>query len=518
MEKKAEDEEQFVQNIEDRTGIVITGIAGSGKSMFMKHLFIRFCSDNIGLIPIFVELRSLESDNLDIIEHISRQISNSIEGFTKFQLEYGLKNKKFILLLDGLDEVDSNQRDDVSKNIVDMFEKYDGTPIIVSSRPDGRFAGWNQFYVGHIEPLSIQKVKELISRIDYDETIKIDFIEEVESRIFETHQSFLSNPLLCTMMLMTFTEFAEIPNKMHVFYSHAFDVLFSRHDRMKASFKRKFYTELAVDDFKKILSVFCALTYMKQQFVFTENSAADFAKKSIDHCSNQEKPANFIMDLSESISFLLLEGDELSFIHRSFQEYFTAIFLAERTFKDIESTINKISSSRSEDQVIELLYEINSEALEIKYIRPKMKILMQKFDEIDLENNPAEIFSLFYLGYMVDHESSIQFLVGKSSQSGMFYAEYYGLLALIERCYPSAGGYNLDGSDFDWSEIIERQEDAEDDMILKIDNPTNIDIIGTPLFNHISLLFHRLQAINNNLELRQNSQEELLLHMFDRDP
>lgn len=117
MEKKAEDEEQFVQNIEDRTGIVITGIAGSGKSMFMKHLFIRFCSDNIGLIPIFVELRSLESDNLDIIEHISRQISNSIEGFTKFQLEYGLKNKKFILLLDGLDEVDSNQRDDVSKNI-----------------------------------------------------------------------------------------------------------------------------------------------------------------------------------------------------------------------------------------------------------------------------------------------------------------------------------------------------------------------------------------------------------------
>ena len=44
------------------------------------------------------------------------------------------------------------------------------------------------------------------------------------------------------MMLMTFDEFAEIPSKMHIFYDQAFSVLYNKHDAMKTSFRRKFYT------------------------------------------------------------------------------------------------------------------------------------------------------------------------------------------------------------------------------------------------------------------------------------
>jgi hypothetical protein len=42
--------------------IVITGMAGCGKSMFLKHLFVTLCEEPaVGKIPIFLELQNLNN-------------------------------------------------------------------------------------------------------------------------------------------------------------------------------------------------------------------------------------------------------------------------------------------------------------------------------------------------------------------------------------------------------------------------------------------------------------------------
>jgi hypothetical protein len=50
-------EDQFIARIKRDKFFVITGMGGSGKSIFLKHLFVRHYNEALGRVPIFVELR-----------------------------------------------------------------------------------------------------------------------------------------------------------------------------------------------------------------------------------------------------------------------------------------------------------------------------------------------------------------------------------------------------------------------------------------------------------------------------
>jgi hypothetical protein len=143
-------------------------------------------------------------------------------------------------MFDGLDEIDHSIREGYCDQILQIAYQYPKTLLIVSSRPHNRFISWNEFHVGCIEAMNQDQVIELVTTMDYDAGVKQKFLEEVKTRIFESHEEFLSNPLLCTMMLMTFDEFAEITSKMHIFYDQAFNVLYNKHDATKTSFRRTF--------------------------------------------------------------------------------------------------------------------------------------------------------------------------------------------------------------------------------------------------------------------------------------
>ena len=79
-----------------------------------------------------------------------------------------------------------------------------------------------------VRALTIPQVIRLISKIDYDRDLKRHFIEQIYHHLYASHKSFLSSPLLATIMLLTYEYFAEIPNKMHIFYEQAFAALFRR--------------------------------------------------------------------------------------------------------------------------------------------------------------------------------------------------------------------------------------------------------------------------------------------------
>ena len=66
------------------------------------------------------------------------------------------------------------------------------------------------------------------------------------------HESFASNPLLLNIMLLTYDNYADIPEKLHLFYSNAFETLYIKHDATKGGYKREFKTKLSSDDFKRV--------------------------------------------------------------------------------------------------------------------------------------------------------------------------------------------------------------------------------------------------------------------------
>jgi predicted NACHT family NTPase len=56
---------ELIEQIRRKRNVVISGAAGSGKSMFMRYLWISCFVDSRGKIPLFIELRALNSLSKD---------------------------------------------------------------------------------------------------------------------------------------------------------------------------------------------------------------------------------------------------------------------------------------------------------------------------------------------------------------------------------------------------------------------------------------------------------------------
>ena len=210
-----------------------------------------------------------------------------------------------------------------------------------------KFAAWQNFYTYEVDLLTKNQSLELINKIDYDEELKKRFHSEVDRHLYNSHKSFLSSPLLTSIMLLTYEKFAEIPDKMHIFYDQAFFALFKRHDAQKSQFIRKTYSNLAIDDFRKFFAAFSVFTYMDERFQFSDAELIKFTERALNYGGIKAKADEVLKDLHECVCMLQRDGIITLFVHRSLQEYFAAVFMDTFSGQNAVSTAsNPISATR----------------------------------------------------------------------------------------------------------------------------------------------------------------------------
>ena len=242
---------------------IISGYAGNGKTIFLKKIYKELIDNQVNFYPIFVELRNISSDTQTLLDYIYESIKTYSDSFTQEQFTYGLKKGLFYFLIDGLDEVSDSQQGNIQEEIIKLTLKYPDCPFVVTSRPNG-FTTWENFHVAHLLPFDYRQCQSFIKKIDYVEERKTDFLEFLTEDKFEEHEEFLSNPLLASMMLLTFDEYGDIPAKRHIFYEKCFQVLIKEHDASKGRFHRPLKSKLSHENLEKVFMYFCAITYQKK--------------------------------------------------------------------------------------------------------------------------------------------------------------------------------------------------------------------------------------------------------------
>lgn len=392
-------EDTLIERLCKGEQFVISGIAGSGKSMTMRYLYLTLCSKQFELIPVFLELRHVGfRNNQDVISYIIEQIANFTHSIERKAFLSSLKDCRFIFLFDGFDEIAIEMRDRAERDILQIAEKFPLCPIVVSSRPDSRFQRWHTFTEAKICPLSIEQLAELIFKTKYNEATKTNFTRKIKDGLYRSHKELLSNPLLATMMLMTFEEFAEIPSKMHIFYRSAFEVLFRRHDATKVDFHREFKTDLSIDDFEKVFSTFCLMSHLDSVHSFSNNAnIIKYIAKAIQYEGVSVSSDNFRDDMTDNICIVLHDGEQFAFLHRSFQEYFSAVFLASRSVEAFADIVDAVARTDFNLAVIRFLFEMNREAIERNYVIPRLKsvisVLKQALGSHDVSSALEFFFS-----------------------------------------------------------------------------------------------------------------------------
>ncbi len=103
---------------------VISGTAGGGKSVLMRHLFLS--AQKTGhQVPVFVELRKANKEKTPLKSLISNalqlfnfNLGNNIDLYVEQALGLG----HFVLILDGYDEVDPDHKQQLTEELLELSE------------------------------------------------------------------------------------------------------------------------------------------------------------------------------------------------------------------------------------------------------------------------------------------------------------------------------------------------------------------------------------------------------------
>ena len=380
------DEEEFLGYLLSGKRCLVSATAGSGKSFFSKWMFLKILSGG-DTIPLFVELRNLNNTENGIIDHLVQDLRNNFKVSVTSEIMIELIAKgKFALLLDGYDELTSDKVKSINHELKALEVPFSESAILISSRPGGEDIDYlSGFSVYKVLPLELSQALSLVEKLNYDKTVKKSFLKALSEQLFIEHEDFLSNPLLLTIMLMTYGDLAEIPSKMHIFYEQAFDTLFYRHDSSKGMYRREIKCGLAIDDFRDILSCVSASSYIRGQISLTNTNLIEFVRKAKQTANiTKLNPSLYVEDLVQSVCIFLPDGTRYTYNHRSFQEYFAALFLVQiPTVRKLE-VYRRFLDREETDSALRLAFEMNQVMVEREFIRPMLKKILEKYSSPEL--------------------------------------------------------------------------------------------------------------------------------------
>lgn len=356
----------------------ISGSGGSGKSILLRHLLYNSLITKYK-VPVFIELRDGNFEKYDIKEFIQKTLSNFGLDLDNNYFEKSLEAGHYIIFLDGFDEIKVELRNNLIKDVESFTKKFSNCNIIITTRPDDRIAGLTLFTNFQILPLSLDQCVQLIEKLPAIEEVKAKFIKDLKGGLFEKHQSFLSNPLLLSIMLLTYGYSADIPNKLSIFYNQAYEALFQRHDALKGAYNRDKRATLDIQEFEKVLSAFCIQSYDNRKFQLSKTEIIEYLEKCKNITNIDFITENFYEDLMQSVCILVQDGLFLAFTHRSFQEYFAAKFISRSSIEVKKKLINKYKANISSDMVIRLTYEMDKDFFDSSIILPFIKELFKRF-------------------------------------------------------------------------------------------------------------------------------------------
>lgn len=376
---------------ENQENIIIQGTGGIGKSMMMRHLFLYFAEhfDQYNILPILVSLKNFSEQDVSFEKFIFNSAHDFDHDLEYLDFESILVAGNCLILLDGLDEISSISRCHFDNCLINFTKAYQHNHIVISSRPTSNFIQFDNFLIFNIEPFSKEKALELIDKLDYhDIEAKNKFRNDLNKKLFRSHRQFASNPLLLTIMLMTYTSYGEVPAKRHIFYAKAYETMARLHDASKGAYVRPMHTNLSPEEFAVFFAEFCARTYKAELLEFDERNFTEYMEKVIhhQHIKIDATSRDFLLDLTDNLCIMYKEGDKYYFIHRSFQEYFCAVFFSNQMDDQLERIGDFFENQKTRiksDRTFDMLYDMIPSRIDRYIFLPFLKRLWEHCDSKD---------------------------------------------------------------------------------------------------------------------------------------
>ncbi len=336
------------------SNLVIEASGGIGKTMFMKHLTMDaiYSFNSNYIVPILIYARDYEGQDLEdfIIDSCITYTSPQIDKETIRSLMF---HGMCVVLFDGLDEMNPEHVSKFLESLKTYANLNEQSKFIITTRPTDSNTP-EGFFNLKLLPFSQLQSVQLVEKVDYDEEIKAKFLKLLKGRLFKSHKEFCENPLLLSIMLITFDRVG-IPDKKYQFYKKVYEAMSEKYNLSSGRGSSALHCKISPERMLDYITIFSFRVQYDNKSSFSEEDVAyylkDIREKNTAY-SEDFTAESFIKDMEKKLCLFYKDGLRYRFIHRSFQEYFVALFFARQTDNKLVPIASYLDKEKKENGII----------------------------------------------------------------------------------------------------------------------------------------------------------------------
>lgn len=301
--------------------MIILGDVGMGKSTTLQYLYFKdaqFALQNKNAqIPIYFELKNLTEKD-DLLQKIIDKIGKDKDFTLKM-----MKEGRFNIFLDGLNEIEKNIKTKIFTQIKNLLFDYSNNFYLIASRPQGYNREFDELLQNRKVPVFVlQKMQNTQISEFLDKNGKnVKVFIEAEINANERLKKIVQTPLMLVMLIAVVQKEGKIPNEKGKIIRAFIFSLYEREQKQIIDFDK--------DVFHLLL---CYLGYHTRDLTGS-NSGLDreeYILPILEERKNQlGTPINLLDFLRKALDLNVLvnEDNQFSFTHELYQEYYAAEFI-----------------------------------------------------------------------------------------------------------------------------------------------------------------------------------------------
>ncbi|MER6769966.1 NACHT domain-containing protein [Streptomyces bacillaris] len=340
----------------DRPRVLLRGEAGAGKTTLLwwlaAHASARTLADDLaplnGLVPFVVPLRTLRARGVtfpgpaELWSAAGLVVDAAPEGWAGRVLEAG----RALLLVDGLDEVPPEDREQAHTWLSQLLARYPDTRCVATVRPLAVEPDWlrsEDFAELRLLPMRNEDIQAFVTSwhraarlSEPDDAERLDELERDLALQFDqnpTLRDLARTPLLCAVICALHRRRdGFLPETRWELYRSALGMLLGHRDRRRRIGDPE-GVELDVEEHTQLLQRIAVWLVREGQSEFTRNQALRQLARGLvgmERVSAQGPPERILTQLLNRSGLLQERTDATyQFIHRTFQDYLAAKELVE---------------------------------------------------------------------------------------------------------------------------------------------------------------------------------------------